>query len=845
MRVYRTSVRSLVEFILRSGSIESGMAGGIKAQQRALEGTRLHQKLERKSMGEFASYQKEVTFLRRFAVREPDGTTAAVLELEGRADGIYSENGLLTVDEIKSTDLPPETIDENSYPLHWAQAEGYAYLFLLEQQEPAQNNEPPVPEPLMTLDTSRVRIRLTYVQTESEKIRYLYRTFSSQEIRTFFEDLLARYFRWLLFHAHWCEKRDASLRELDFPYPEYREGQRTMAAYVYKTISAENTIYLEAPTGIGKTLSVLFPSLKAMGEGKLEKIFYLTAKNMTAEAAEHAVTLLEEKSGLKLKTVHITARDRICFLEKRDCRPEVCPYANGHFNRVNQAVLESLSEFSFFDADTVSTLADRYEVCPYEFSLDLSDWADLIICDYNYAFDPTVSLKRFFADSRMKAVLLVDEAHNLVDRARSMYTAELTRSELMQARRLLARDCQLYKGLSRLSDLFQEAGRNIRETAKEQGVSEEPEEGYLQPLEEMDQTLRKKMKAQLEKVIDLFGEHMEHLRRHPEETTPETALSDESMEKLWDLYFDLLFFLRMEGRLDKGFFNYALKKGSDLTLRLFCVDPSGQLSLVYEHVCSVVFFSATLDPIWYYKRLLGGTGQISAVCLPSPFERENRAILIEPLAMNYRSRSRNVPQLCEMIHTMYASRKGHYMVYFPSFSFLEQTRQVYEEAYPEDAVLYQSSGMGEEERQNFIEAFRTGTEALLGMCVLGGVFAEGIDLTGESLIGAMVVSCGLPQLGLERDLIRSHLDQMEDEAVHGRGFEYAYTYPGFSRVLQAAGRVIRTENDRGVILLVDERFATSRYRALFPEEWSDAKVLSKEELKEALEEFWQTGDQEE
>lgn len=789
-RAYEISVRTLVEFILRSGDIVSGFS----SNARALEGTRLHQKLQK---AEKEGYAKEVPFQKRINLTEE-----IELQVEGRADGIYTNAaGERVIDEIKSTASDLEYIDADTFPLHWAQAKCYAYM--LAEQE--------------ALDS--VTVRLSYIHSETEEVKYLFRTYAFRELEIFWQELIGQYEKWILWKDQWDETRTESLQQMTFPFPAYRAGQRTMAAYIYKAIQEQSRIFLQAPTGIGKTVSAIFPALKAMGLQQAEKIFYLTAKNVTGQAAVLALERMR-RQGLRLKSLQITAKDKICPLEKRECDPVHCDRARGHFDRVNAAVLEALQQQDRFDKETIGQLAERHQVCPFELSLDIATWVDFVICDYNYAFDPTASLKRFFQEKRRDYVLLVDEAHNLVDRSREMFSAQLHKQAFLDLRSQLNKKSSLYKRATKLNELFLEVRRKMGEEFRLLRITEEavkPEEtaSAVQLDERWYQALRR--------FTDKMEEYLEVLHK-----------SGGIAEEIWQLYFQVLFFLKIWDQKGSGYECYFQKEGRDIKLRFFCADPSEPLRAVYAQVRSVIFFSATLMPVEYYKELLGGGKEETAIALPSPFDPERKKIMIGRIRATYQERQQSLPAVCTMLHRVMEEKEGHYMVFFPSFAYLEQAYEAFTGRWPQIPVLRQKSQMTEEERMDFLAQFEQKGGALLGFCVLGGVFSEGIDLKGESLIGVIIVSVGIPQIGTERNLIRDHMEKDK-----GRGYEYAYLYPGIGKVFQAAGRVIRTESDKGIILLLDERFDQERYYQLYPPDWYPITRIQPETLGQELQSFWQ------
>lgn len=778
-KTYEISVRALVEFILKSGDIVSGFA----SSTRALEGTRLHQKLQK---AEKAGYEKEVSFKKQVDLAED-----AVLLIEGRADGIYtSAEGERVVDEIKSTTLNLEYVTEETFPLHWAQAKCYAHMLAAEE------------------GLTAVTIRLSYIHVETEAVKYLYQKYSAEELKAFWQDLVCAYQKWLKWKHTWDQNRTENLQQLAFPFQKFRRGQRTMAAYIYRCIRESEKIFLQAPTGIGKTISSLFPALKAMGEEKLEKIFYLTAKNVTGKAALQAIQQLRA-SKLHLKTLHLTAKDRVCLKEKRECDPQKCPYAKGHYDRVNEAVFTALQTYDHFEKEQIQQIAEKYQVCPFELSLDIAVWCDLIICDYNYAFDPSASLKRFFQERKKEYVLLIDEAHNLVDRAREMFSAEISKQAFLSFRSMLNKNTVLYRRASRVNTLFLEMKKDMAEDMN--FLPAEPEEKWYYALKKFSESMEEYLQLQVRNQ----------------------KMDEPIAEEVWELYFSVLFFLKIWDQRGDGYQFYLKRDGRDWKLRFFCTDPSQPLKAVYAQVRSVIFFSATLMPIDYYKELLGGEKEEKAIALESPFAAKHKKVMVSRLKTSYQAREQSLEGICKLLQQMIAAKEGHYMVFFPSFAYMEQVYACFTEREPQARVIKQESQMSEEERQAFLQQFYETGGALLGFCVLGGVFSEGIDLRREALLGVMIVSVGIPQLGLERDLIREHMEQAK-----GKGFEYAYMYPGIGKVFQAAGRVIRTEEDKGIILLVDERFDQQRYYELYPRDWFPITKVQQGSLPGVLEEFW-------
>lgn len=777
------SVRQMVEFILRSGDID----GGFSSVRRAQEGTRLHQKLQKQAMEEF-DYQKEVPLLWE---QESEGLCLVV---EGRADGIFQredpEGTVMVIDEIKSVTVSLSHMTEDRYPLHWAQARCYAYIYA--KQEGQQ----------------RMEVRLTYIHAESEELRYYYRMYTVDELERFFTEVTEAYMKWLRWHAAWKRLRNENLKELSFPYERFREGQRTMAAYVYRAVRNRQKAFIQAPTGIGKTISALFPAMKALGEGQGEKLFYLTAKRTTSLAA---LAILDHMvgNGLRCKILEVTAKDTMCPLEVRSCHPEDCPYARGHFDRINQAVFTLLNREDLYTSDRIRAWGDEFMVCPFELSLDLSSWSDIVICDYNYAFDPTASLKRFFGDMKTDFVLLIDEAHNLVDRAREMYSAELSKEQFLGAARAWKRSGRDPKDpLIRAANKVNRAFLTLK--------NEMGEEEYCE-LDGPPEELIRALKSWCQKLEDVLAENG-------------GRVSEEEQE----LYFNALFFNRIAEQYSDSYVTYLKREGRELRIRMFCYHPAQSLKAIYENLRSVILFSATLMPAVYYKELLGAEEGDMAIDLPSPFNPEHRLVMAaDQVQTTYQRREQSIPEIVKLIHEVGMARQGNYFVFFPSFSYLEQVREQYQEQYPEETLLVQRSGMEEAERRQLLQELQDDGCLRFVFAVLGGAFSESIDLRGDRVIGSVIVTVGLPQIGYERDQIRKSM-----ETRNGQGFDYAYAYPGMGKVLQAAGRVIRTEQDRGIILLIDARYGQTRYQRMLPVDWYPIRRVTAHTIQDIVRNFW-------
>ncbi|MBC1429782.1 ATP-dependent DNA helicase [Listeria seeligeri] len=776
MKAVQISVRRLVEFVLRGGSIDSRMT----SSDRALEGTKIHQLLQ-KSAGE--EYQAEVSLK---LDRTVDGV---IFSLDGRADGIINEQ---TIDEIKTTETVMEEITEDFRPLHWAQL--ICYGFMLAEKS----------------DLSEVTLQLTYYQVADEEIKQFKRVMSREEMGVFVDDLLSKYAVWAKMSAAWEMKRNKTIQELAFPYDSYRRGQRELSIAVYRTAVSGENLFCEAPTGIGKTMSTLFPAVKAMGEGKTDKIFYFTAKTITRQVAEDALDEMRRK-GLAARSVTITAKDKICFLDERKCEPDHCQFARGYYDRLNEALFDMLGQEEAITRTVVEQYARKYTLCPFELSLDVALFCDAIVCDYNYLFDPVVYLKRFFSEGPGKYTFLVDEVHNLVDRARSMFSATLRKSLVMQVKRQL--DKKLHKRLWNAVNAMNKVMVSLNKVLIESG-----------------ETIHVS-KADLAE----WNESVLKFTFVAKEWLPQNTQSEAQADVL-ELYFESLRYVKIAELYDERYTTQITRTHSELEIKQLCLDPAFLLSEKLKLGASSVLFSATLRPIDYYTNVLGGEEDTSRMVFSSPFEQQNMHLLVaDNISTKYQMRNQSLASVVEALAALIAGKKGNYLFFFPSFQYLQNVYELFREKYPEIVVQKQEGAMDEEQREAFLEAFKAGNpETLVGFCVLGGVFSEGIDLRGERLIGAAIVGVGLAQLNPESDLIKDYYNE-----TIGQGFDYAYQLPGMNKVLQAVGRVIRGESDRGVVLLIDERFSASRYRALFPAHWNHAKIVKNtEEITEQVTEFW-------
>lgn len=783
----RISVRNLVEFILRSGDIDNRY-GGRRDREAMVLGGKIHRKIQR-AMG--AEYAAEVPLKIKLLYER------FYISLEGRADGIITpitkgENiPDVIIDEIKSMYADVNEIHEPSM-IHKAQAMCYGYIYGI------KNN------------LNLIGIRLTYVNIDTEEIKLFEENCTMEYLAQWFEGLMGEYLKWANLVYDHREKRNKSAGQLEFPFP-YRSGQREIAVNTYKAIRMGKELFIQAPTGVGKTMSVIFPAVKSIGENITDKIFYLTAKTVTGTVAHQAYRILREK-GLIIKTLAVTAKEKICVMEETECNPVKCPRARGHFDRVNEAIFELISHEEDITREIILRYGEKYNVCPFEMCLDASYFADAVICDYNYAFDPVAKLKRYFSEGASgEYVFLVDEAHNLVDRAREMFSAGLCKERFLEAKRIIGvRD-------KRTTGCLERCNKNLLEKKRECGNN------MYMLLENIEDFIIKaeRLHSQLEKILEVYREF-------------------EGRDKVLQLYFDVSSFLSIYDTIDDGYrIVCQIDERGEFHIRLMCINPASNLKACMDMAVSTIMYSGTLLPVNYYKLLLKGNTEDYAIYVDSPFDSKKRLIAVgSDVSTRYTKRGADeYEKVAAYIDMVVSARKGNYMVFFPSYKFMEAVKVIYEEGYRDTQDIYvisQSPGMSENEREEFLGMFKeTSQKSLVAFCIMGGIFSEGIDLVNEKLIGTIVVGTGFPQVCMEREIIKEYFDER-----NMNGFDFAYRYPGMNKVLQAAGRVIRTVDDVGVIVLLDYRFLSREYEGLFPREWADRKKVSRHTVSDEVKKFW-------
>ena len=797
--IIKTSVRNLVEFVLRRGDLQPGSIGA----SRAAEGIKAHQYIQKISG---ADYVPEVTLSYVYPNQETqDGWISSsmqdrgisenfCLEIKGRADGIIMKESGACIDEIKTTSLDLILIDESFNDLHWAQAQCYAFMYAVQE------------------GLEIMEAQLTYVQLDTAQTKKFSRSFSRAELTAFFFNLVEQYLTWACQLQEWAMQRDNSIRKMQFPFGTYRPGQRELAVAVYQTIKQSQKLFAQAPTGIGKTIGTLFPALKAMAEGFTVQIFYLTAKTITRTVAEKALTNLQNQ-GLEIKPLTLTAKSKLCFLAESSCLPEDCLFARGYYDRVNEAVKDMFKEVAW-TRQVIEQYARKHSVCPFEFSLEMANWADVVICDYNYVFDPRVFLRRFFLEGG-EYTFLVDEAHNLVDRAREMFSAELGKESWLSLKKFTKQDdSKLTKSLSKVNSAL---------VKEKKGCTEVGENG---------ESVEKESPTKLIQALRRFIKEAEYFLK-----TNDQLFS--WREQLVEHYFQALSFTKTADSYNERYVTYKHITKDDFKIKLFCLDPSVRLKEALGRGRSAVLFSATLSPMDYFMNVLGGDATSYKLRLASPFPPENLCLMInDRISTKFKQRAATYEQVAESISAAVLYKKGNYLAYFPSYHYMHEVYLRFKAQNPQVEVICQNSGLTEEEREAFLIRFSHNPEqTLVGFVLMGGIFGEGIDLIGDRLSGAIVVGVGLPQVCMEREILRTYY-----ETTSRQGFEFAYLFPGMNKVLQAVGRVIRTEKDRGIVLLIDERFSKAAYKKLFPDEWKKVcNAGTVDNIIASIKNFWVTG----
>ena len=775
MRFLTLSVHQLVDFLLRKGDIDNRVYNRSSMN----EGLRIHSSYQ---SAQNSSYISEYPLKMDFVFEE------ITVTLQGRADGIIKTDYRYIIDEIKTTVIDLEEFRQSQLDWHLGQAKCYAYMFAKEKEQ------------------DNIGVRLTYIRQGEEKDKFIddY-VFMTSDLETFVEGLIRDYLDFYDITLKHLDARRLSCEKITFPYKNYRKGQRQLSELVYKNNVQGGNLFVEAPTGIGKTVSTLFPSIKYLASNDESKIFYLTAKSMGKEVAMSSIKVLKQ-DGLILNNILLTAKDKICFCKGKECNPDECPYARKYYEKIQSALEQSILETDTFDYETIVELARRFEVCPFEFELDLSLFCDVVVCDYNYVFDPSAYLKRYFDVEHKSYIALIDEAHNLVDRSKEMYSASLNYSTYKNARDSLkhVKSRRLKNALRKIGALFESF--------------ENTDDGII--------LLDNGQLGNDENIVSNVLDKLKEITRDDKGV---------STPQLTDLILELNSFDTIYDFFDDRYIYYFTRRDNDLTLRQFCLDASHFLKGIYSSFQAVTLFSATLSPIEYYIDTLGGNNETDPyLILPSPFKQDNLLFMVAPkVSIKYKNREKTYETVANYIRSFVSKKIGNYFVYFPSFEYLDNIKPYLD---MDDAIcLFQERDTTEQDKAIFLENFKENPQVTtIGFLVIGGTFSEGIDLVDDRLIGAVIVGVGAPKINFESDKISDYYKEKEMD-----GYGYAYTNPGMNKVMQAVGRVIRSESDRGAVLLIDERYAYKNYSSLFKKEWSNYKIVySEKEVEYYLSNFF-------
>ena len=751
--IIRESVRNLVEFCLKKGDIDNRFSGSA----RATEGIRAHQKIQDDNSKIYENFEKEVYLTYEFEMDK------SLINIEGRADGIIIQEDRTIIEEIKSTYKSFAYIDDSN-EVHWAQAKVYALIY-------GKQNK-----------LQEIYIRLSYMQLETTEIKSFEKKFDIKELEEFTLGILEEYEKFNILIFQQKSIRDDSIKILKFPFEKYREGQRKLINISYQTIKEKEILFTQAPTGIGKTISTIFPAVKALGEGIGDRIIYLTAKTINGEVAEDTFERLRQE-GLKFKSIIIMAKEKVCINETFDCNPEKCIYAKDYYSKVKNAISYILENEERISSEILQKYAEKYKVCPFELSLDLSIYCDGIIGDYNYIFDPRVSLGRILESKGN--IVLIDEAHNLIDRSRNMYSASLCKNQILKCKKLAKGKLnKLHSILGKINNYF----IDLRNECDHKEVEwfyegESPKE--------------------LNKYLQLYLKESEEILVRGNKF--------DGYEDILQLYFDVNAFVSTMQLYDENYITCIEKESQELKLTLHCVNPAKNLKEYLSKCYSVIFFSATISPIKYYISMLGGHDATYRLKLPSPFKKENLKVYVSPINIRYTHRKRTLEFVKDKIYDFIREQRGNYIVFSPSYAYMELLwDEMSKLNLTEFQLIKQKQNMNEEEKSEFLKNFKTNNNLLM-FCVLGGMFSEGIDLPGEQLIGAIIIGVGYPMIDMKNEIIK--------EFYKEDGYDYAYVFPGINKVQQAVGRVIRTETDTGRVLLIDDRYITNKYKMLLPNEW--------------------------
>ncbi|QMS84491.1 ATP-dependent DNA helicase [Candidatus Xianfuyuplasma coldseepsis] len=776
MKSIKIAVKEMVEFIHVGGDLTSEF----KSNKRAKLGQEAHAFLQAKYGDDD---QQEVMVETLYQNDDYE------LHISGRMDGLLQVNNKPLIEEIKSTQTDLEFMDIDTRPEHLAQVKMYAYMYCKANH------------------LKSIKVRLVYIHIPDYETKSFTKRYNISQLTKFFENTVFEYLNWVTIYDQHQAQKLTSIEGLTFPFEDYREGQYTFMGAIYKTIIANDILYSIAPTGIGKTVAALFSALKAI-ETERDKVFYLTAKNAGKAIVVDTVNLLKD-NGLVAKTVVINNKEHMCLMDTVDCDPDICPYAKGYFDRVQEALNDIFVHKDVYESELIKSYGEYHKICPHEFSLSISNFSDIVICDYNYAFDPRTHLIRYFDEDYYNPILLVDEAHNMIDRSRSMYSSSITKSGLLALKKAAKKvKPSVQSTITKIIKYIDEFATNIE-------LIKQP--FYHQ--EELDEQLL----VLLERLVNKLDQILVENKKFP------------NRDQVLDGYFMCTQFIRISDFYASSYRYILEAKDEDIVITLSCLDASKYiLDTIERRAKGAIFFSATLEPVDYHVRLIT-KGEGKSISIPSPFPQHHLGLFVDDsTSTRYRDRERSIDSIIDNIYAMLETKVGNYIVFFPSYRYLNRVLEQFDtEAYD---VVVQERNMNFKTRNKLLQSFdEVGETSTVGFFVMGGSFSEGIDYIGDKLHGVLIVGVAMPQFNPYNELLRNYFDELFET-----GFDYAYTFPGMNKVIQAVGRVIRTEEDQGIAILFDDRYSHRNYRTLFPKNWQHAITIRVNNyVQNYLEKFWQ------
>ncbi len=790
MKIIKVNVHQIVDLLLRKGDIDTRF---YNIANMAL-GTKIHQKYQDSQL---TNYEAEVSLTHQFVLDD------FILQVSGKADGIITNSkDDVTIDEIKTTSDELENFYNQQKDWHLGQAMFYAYMY-------AYDNK---------LD--KIKVQLTYISQLSYIKRQQYLFFKTfKELEEEINILVDKYVKFLKIIDKFQLNCYESIYNLEFPFENLRKDQDKLMDFVYKKGMSSSICYIQAKTGIGKTISNIYPFLKVLNEKKLEKIFYLTSKSSIKMVAFNTIKLLE-KNGLNIKCLVLTSKEKICLNDKKGhCNVDECPFAKGYYDKVNEIIVNSLYENNLFDLEKILQIAQENQICPFEFQLDLANYCQFIIGDYNYLFDPHAKLERFFATAGLMPsyLLLIDEAHNLPSRVNDMFSISIKYTQILDA----------YNYVKELK--YSKRQEKLVEAIKKLGI-------YFMSF----------------KNIEPYSSNYPNIYKLDEVPFELLELGDEFVNAskeyikkqkiVEDVLNNLMFLFQDMANLPNGDPNWCIyfeydNSNNVVSFNMVCVDSSNLIKNNLNYFNASSLFSATLSPKNYFIDLLGGDRFSSNLYLPSSFPKENQLLIVNPFIKTfYNSRKNSIQYIIRCVLITISKKVGNYLLFFPSYEYMMLFKKEFVNTLNID-IYYQENNMSEQKREEFLSHFvKKPNKTCLGVGVLGGVFSEGVDLSEDRLIGAFIVSVGLPKISFLNDYTFNYYKEKYDEEV---AYDYTYTYPGINKVFQASGRVIRSENDKGIIMLIDTRYISNKYQNLLEDNFENIYNLNKDvKLDTIIEQFW-------